>query len=203
MMANQEQPEILLASSSSIRAKMLKDAGLNITVVPVGLDEDTIKQAMIEEGASAAHIAETLAELKTIRAARNTNDFVIGADQILSCEGGIFSKPASFEEARDQLMSLRGKTHELLTTACIAKGGSIIWRHSDAAQLHMRVFSQEFLEGYLSQHKERVLMSVGGYFLESQGVQLFDWIKGDYFTILGLPLIPLLGFLREQGVMLT
>ena len=200
-MVDQGLPDIILASSSSARARLLRNAGLDPKIKPVSLDEDSIKSALVMEKAPAAHIAETLAELKTIRGARETHHYVIGADQILACDGSIFSKPTCLAEAKEQLMKLRGRSHELISAVCVAKGGSIIWRHSDSAKLYIRQFSSSFLDSYLNENKDSILTSAGGYYLESRGAQLFDWIKGDYFTILGLPLIPLLCFLREQGVM--
>lgn len=192
---------IVLASRSPVRARLLRKAGLDIIVSPAGVDEEAVKNALIHEQASPAQIAQTLAELKTVRSARHGAHFVIGADQVLSCDGTLFNKPDCLEAAREHLIALRGKTHILSTAVCIAKGGGIIWRYQDTAELHIRSFTGDFLDTYLFKNKERVLESAGGYFLESDGVQLFDWIKGDYFSILGLPLIPILNFLREHGVL--
>jgi septum formation protein len=125
---------------------------------------------------------------------------VIGADQMLACGQDVFDKPANRDQAREQLSDLRGREHQLLTAIVVAKGANIIWKHTDTPRLTMRDFSAEYLETYLDSIGESAMKSVGAYQLEGRGAQLFEKIEGDYFSILGLPLLPLLAFLREQGL---
>jgi septum formation protein len=154
------------------------------------------------EKASARQVAEALAELKAKRASRDDSEsFIIAADQMLTCDGAWYDKPVDLAQARAQLMALRGKTHELTSAVVLARGGSIIWRHIDTAKLTMRDFSDGFLDAYLAQTGDRSLSSVGCYQLEGLGVQLFGRIQGDFFTILGMPLLPLLDVLRENRVL--
>lgn len=193
---------LILASASPSRAAMLRSAGLDFSIQPARVDESEIKLALQAEGAPASEAATTLAELKAQRAATAAGgDFVIGADQMLVCEGRWYDKPETMQAARDHLLSLRGRTHELVSAVVLARGGSVIWRHVDVARLTMRDFSEEFLDAYLVQAGEAVLSSVGAYQLEGLGVQLFSRIQGDFFTILGLPLLPLLDILRENKVL--
>jgi septum formation protein len=193
---------LILASGSAIRAAMLHAAGLDFRVIPSRVDEDEIKLSLKSEGASIREAAQALAELKAHRVSQNEPaDFVIAADSMLACEGRWYDKPEDRMQARDHLLSLRGKTHELVSAVVVARGGSVIWRHTDAAKLTMRDFSDGFLDAYLAQAGDAVLSSVGCYQLEGLGVQLFSKIQGDHFTILGLPLLPLLDILRENKVL--
>jgi septum formation protein len=187
---------LILASGSAIRAAMLHAA------VQSRVDEDEIKLSLKSEGVSIREAAQALAELKAHRVSQNEPaDFVIAADSMLACEGRWYDKPEDRMQARDHLLSLRGKTHELVSAVVVARGGSVIWRHTDAAKLTMREFSDGFLDAYLAQAGDAVLSSVGCYQLEGLGVQLFSKIQGDHFTILGLPLLPLLDILRENKVL--
>jgi septum formation protein len=193
---------LILASGSAIRAAMLHAAGLDFRVLPSRVDEDEIKLSLKSEGVSIREAAQALAELKAHRVSQNEPaDFVIAADSMLACEGRWYDKPEHMGQARDHLLSLRGKTHELVSAVVVARGGSVIWRHTDAAKLTMRDFSDGFLDAYLAQAGDAVLSSVGCYQLEGLGVQLFSKIQGDHFTILGLPLLPLLDILRENKVL--
>jgi len=193
---------LILASSSAIRAAMLRAAGLDFRVIPSRVDEDEIKLGLKAEGASIRDAATALAELKAHRVSQaEPGDFVIAADSMLACDGRWYDKPADTAEARAHLQSLRGKTHELVSAVVVARGGSVIWRHVDAAKLTMRDFSDGFLDAYLAQAGEAVLHSVGCYQLEGLGAQLFAKIQGSHFTILGLPLLPLLDVLRENKVL--
>jgi septum formation protein len=190
---------LILASASAARANMLRQAGLDFAVVPARIDEVEIKRSLQADGASARHAAEALAELKARRATPPGDDsFVIGADQMLACEGRWYDKPADLAEARAQLLALRGKTHELVSAVVLMRNGGAIWRHAETARLTMRDFSDGFLDAYLAQAGDAVLHSVGCYQLEGLGVQLFSRIEGDFFTILGLPLLPLLDMLRNH-----
>lgn len=193
--------DLILASSSSVRARLLREAGLSFETHPARVDEDAIKQAMLGEGAKPRDIADTLAELKATRiSSRYPNAMVIGADQILVCEDKLFSKPRDMNEARGHLETLSGKRHDLVTAAVIARAGSVIWRRVDIVKLTVRDLSPAFISDYLERAGEDALESVGCYRLEGLGVQLFQKIDGDYFTILGLPLLAILDFLRLHKV---
>lgn len=192
---------LVLASGSRTRAAMLERAGLSAVLDKPAVDEEEIKLAGRAEGVGADDVAETLAELKAQRITRrHPGALVIGADQMLECEGAWFDKPADLAGARDQLLALRGKTHELVSCAVVVRDGERLWHKVDRAKLTMRRFSEAFLDDYLDRAGDDVLHSVGAYHLEGLGAQLFQRVEGDFFTILGLPLLPLLGFLRVQGV---
>ncbi|WP_353858300.1 nucleoside triphosphate pyrophosphatase [Azospirillum formosense] len=194
-------PTVVLASGSRTRAEMLERAGVRVTLAPAAVDEEEIKLAARAEGAPVEDVAEALAELKAQRVTRkHPGALVIGADQMLECEGRWFDKPADRDAARAQLQDLRGKTHRLVSCAVVIRDGERLWHHVDRARLSMRPFSDAFLESYLNAAGDDVLGSVGAYHLEGLGAQLFHRVDGDFFTILGLPLLPLLGFLRVHGV---
>jgi len=192
---------LVLASASSSRAKLLRQAGVPFEVHPAHVDEDGVKESMLADGAQGRAIADALAELKARRVSSAQPDtLVLGADQVLVCDGELFSKAETVEAAAAQLRSLRGKPHLLVTAAVLAKDGAAIWRHVDISTLWMRDVSDAFLEAYLATEGDDLLGSVGCYRLETTGVQLFERIEGDYFSILGLPLVPLLAALRQHGV---
>lgn len=191
---------LILASASETRAKMLRDVGLDIEAVPSGVDEDNIKDRFRKAGRSAGDLADALAEAKAM--AINRSGLILGADQILSFNSKTFDKARDLDEARAQLKRLRGKRHELLSAAVIVENGSVIWRHTGRARLTMRNFSDVFLEDYLRNEGAAVLTNVGGYRIEACGAQLFSGISGDYFSILGLPLLDVLGFLRERKALI-
>lgn len=192
---------VYLASASRGRAALLQNAGLRFTAEAAGVDEHEIKAAMHKEGASVAAAAMVLADLKARRiSARHPEALVIGADQILECNGAWFDKPADLDHARAQLKTLRGRTHRLVSAACVFLTGARIWTHEDTAEMTTRGFSDAFLDEYLERMGPRVLEVVGGYEIEGLGAQLFSGIKGDQFAIVGLPLLPLLDFLRGHGV---
>lgn len=194
-------PVLVLASQSRTRLALLRRAGMACRTERAGIDEDEIKRALRREGASAAEAAETLAELKAVKVShRYPGALVIGADQILECAGEWFDKPADLDQARAQLSALRGRPHELATAVVVARAGARLWHHLARPRLHMRAFSDAFLDFYLAQVGRAVCESVGAYQLEGLGAQLFSQIEGDYFAILGLPLLPLLDFLRHHGV---
>lgn len=191
---------LILASASAIRRRLLAAAGIAFEVEAARVDEDAVKASLRAEGLTPRAQADALAELKALSVSRRRPGLVIGADQMLVIGGEALDKPKDRAEARDHLMRLRGKPHELLCAAVIARDGAVIWRRVEKPKLKMRAFSDAFLEDYLERAGEEVLHSVGAYQLEGLGAQLFESIEGDYFSVLGLPLLPLLGFLREQGV---
>ena len=191
---------LILASASEARADLLRNAGVTIEISPAQVDEDEIKIALRAEGAPARDQADILAEMKALAVSRShPGALVLGADQILDLAGRSFDKPANRAEARAHLLALRGQRHDLLSAAVIAKDGESIWRHIGRARLQMRPFTEAFLDDYLDQMGGAVTKTVGGYMLEGLGAQLFARVDGDYFTILGLPLIETLGYLRLQG----
>ncbi|PKQ03829.1 MAG: septum formation inhibitor Maf [Alphaproteobacteria bacterium HGW-Alphaproteobacteria-12] len=203
---------LILASGSAVRQKLLAEAGLAFTAEDSRVDEDALKAgfAQGEAGSDADAEAATdalalaLAEAKALAvSAKREGALVIGADQILSCEGRRYDKPKSMAEARANLLAFRGRTHILHSGLVIAKDGATIWNLTVRAMLTMRAFSEDFLDAYLAEAGERVMKSVGCYQLEGPGVQLFERIEGDYFDILGLPMLPLLDELRRQGVVET
>jgi septum formation protein len=197
------RPPLILASGSRSRARLLEAAGLAFIVEPPGLDESAMRQAVSGENLLSPHdVAEVLARAKTEAVSELApKAYVIGGDQVLALGDMILTKPDSMEAARRQLLDLSGKTHTLHTAAAVATGGDTIWAETTIATLTMRKLSPEFIGRYLAAAGDEVLNSVGGYQLEGLGVQLFEKIDGDYFSILGLPLIPLLATLRREGVL--
>lgn len=191
---------LVLASASAARQRILRDAGLMFEVVAPLVDEEAAKARMRQEQTPPREQAAALAALKALSISENRPGLVIGADQMLALDDEVFDKPKSLAEARAQLQRLRGRSHDLITALVAARDGAVIWRHTDAPRLKMRHFSDLFLDLYLQQAGEGVLHSVGAYQLEGLGAQLFDRVEGDFFAVLGLPLLPLLGFLRSQGL---
>jgi septum formation protein len=191
---------LLLASRSTARRRLLADAGLRFETVDAGVDEAAVKQALLAEQAPPADIARALAELKAVKASRTRpGTLAIGADQVLACGAALFDKPADLAHARATLLALAGRSHMLVSAVCVAADGTPIWHHVDQAILRMRRLSEAALDVYLAAEGEAVLDSVGAYRLEGLGAQLFERVDGDYFTVLGLPLLPLLAFLRGHG----
>lgn len=194
-------PPLILASASRPRRQLLANAGLRFETEPSGVDEDEVKRSLLAEGATAQAVAEALAELKARRvSARHADALVVGADSTLACEGRLFDKPPSLAAARQQLLALAGRSHELISSVVVARAGARLWHRTERGRLTMRPFDAAFVDAYLARAGEAVLASVGAYQLEGLGVHLFDRIDGDYFTILGLPLLPLLGFLAQHGI---
>lgn len=195
-------PSVILASASPSRRQLLTNAGVRHEAKAANIDEGEIKISLKAEGASAIEAAETLAELKASRISRQfPESLVIGADQMLVAGDLWFDKPTDRDHAVAQLRALSGLTHTLPTAVVIVRGGERIWHYRAAPQLTMRQLSDDFIEEYLKMVGDAALASVGAYQLEGKGAQLFERIDGDFFTILGLPLLPLLDFLREQGVL--
>jgi septum formation protein len=193
---------IILASGSATRAQLLKSAGVAFETLRPHVDEDAVKRSLHAEKADAKRIADTLAEMKALKVSQaHPGALVIGSDQVLDFAGKIVNKSQSLAEARALLMRLRGKQHDLLSAVVLARGGQVIWRHVEKASLWMNAFSDEFLDGYLAAEGQTLLGSVGCYQIEGRGLQLFSRIDGDYFSILGLPMLPLLSALRAQGAL--
>lgn len=195
---------IILASASHSRRKLLEAAGVTFRAVPAGVDESAIKRGHAGLEAGFADVAARLAVHKALAvASRHPDALVIGADQVLVFAGEAFDKPGSIEIARQQLLRLRGGIHSLETAVACARGKDVLWLHVETPQLTMRAFSSDHLETYLAAAGGSVTETVGGYKLEGPGIQLFEEIAGDYFAILGLPLLALLAFLRAQGAITT
>ena len=191
---------VVLASGSAIRARLLENAGVAFSVDPAGIGEDDVKLSLKAEGASAGHIADALADLKARQVSmRHPGALVIGADQILECDGVLFDKPVNLAAARGTLEALRGRTHTLISATVIARDRTRLWQHLGQVRMTMRPLDDQAIDDYLNRAGESVLSSVGAYQLEGLGVQLFHKVDGDFFTVLGLPLLPILGFLRVQG----
>jgi len=198
----QNPAKLVLASASASRARVLKASGLEFETHPVSLDETAVKDTFLREGRSAADCALALAETKARRAcARYPGALVIGADQMLVCDGQWFDKPKDRPSARAQLLALRGKRHELPTAAAVLRDGDVLWHAVETPALTMRDFSDAFLDLYLAALADKALASVGAYQLEGPGAQLMARVEGDHFTIQGMPLLPLLDFLRGQGAL--
>ncbi len=190
---------LTLASGSKIRAQLLRNAGLDFTIQTSKVDEDSLKDSMRAQGMPPKEQAEYLAEMKAVRVSSQVKGLVIGADQMMSLNGEGFDKPVDRQDAFDRLKLFSAKAHHLESAIVIAKDGEAIWRHVNRPKLTMRTLSDEFITSYLDQIGEAAYESVGAYQLEGLGVQLFSKIEGDYFSILGLPLIELLTYLRDRG----
>ena len=196
--------KLILASGSRSRRQMLEAAGVTFSAVAADLDERAIRDTLTAGGnvVEPSDVAEVLARAKAESVSRSHPDaFVIGSDQVLALDDEIFEKPADLDGARNHLRRLRGRTHELHCGVALAEAGEVTWAHTDTAALTMRAFTSDFLEQYLARAGRLVCDSVGAYQLEGLGIQLFERISGDYFTILGMPLLPLLTALRTRGVL--
>ena len=191
---------LVLASTSSARKAVLAGAGVPFEAQRSGVDEDATKARLLATGASPRQVAEALADEKALAVSRGRAELVLGADQTLELEGQLYDKAETLPEARARLQALRGKPHQLHSAISVALEGQVIWRETVSATLTMRTFSEGFLDDYLASEGAAALGSVGCYRLEGAGVQLFSRIEGDYFTILGLPLMGLLDLLRARGV---
>jgi septum formation protein len=192
---------IILASKSAARASILRNANVPFEAVGSGLDETPIKHGLLRRGAAPREIARVLAEEKAKAASLHHPGLVIGADQTLDLDGRLIDKADTLAEARTRLVDLRNRPHRLHSAAAAARAGEIVFTDADSATLMARDYSDVWLDGYLERNGEALLGSVGCYQLEGEGVQLFDRVEGDYFTILGLPLVPLLAFLRAEGAL--
>ena len=196
-------PEIILASGSASRRALLAGAGVEAESVKPNVDEDAAKAVMRADGLSVRDQAMQLAELKAIKVSRARPGLVIGGDQMLNLDGEAFDKPPTLAAAKQHLQKLSGKSHHLETAIVIAEDGAPVWRFLARPKLTVRTLSDEFIESYLDACGEALLSTVGAYQLEGQGAQIFTQIEGDYFSILGLPLLPLLDYLRVRGVLVS
>ena len=200
-MSASQPPTVVLASKSAARAAILRNAGIRFTVHAAEIDEGELKRSLRADGANASNVAEALSELKALRVSSgHEGALIVGADQVLDCEGNWFDKPVDLASARRDLITLRDRTHLLVTSVCVVCDSVPIWHYTDQARLVMHAFSDSFLDAYLARAGRAVLGCAGAYQLESLGVQLFKEIEGDYFSIIGLPLLPLLGFMRGHGI---
>lgn len=190
---------VILASKSAARRAVLTGAGIPFEVQVSGVDEDVLKDQLLARGASVSQIAEALAEQKALKVSQSVPGLVIGSDQTLDFEGRLYDKAETLEAARERLQTLRGKSHQLHSAVVVARSGEVIWREVVSSTLTMRDFTDGFLEAYLASEGPEALGSVGCYRLEGPGAQLFSKIEGDYFAILGLPLMGLLDLLRAHG----
>ncbi len=194
--------QFVLGSGSAGRRMILENAGLDFEIRRPQVDEEALKAEFgQEEEMPIEDLALALARAKAEAVSKNENRPVLGADQILVCEGRVFSKPADLEEARRNLRYLRGRTHRLISALAVAERGGTVWTCVDEARMTMRNFSDAFLERYLRMVGENVLRSVGCYQIEGPGIQLFENVDGDWFTIIGLPILPFLDWLRERGLL--
>ena len=192
--------ELVLASGSMSRKALLTAAGVPFVADPADLDEDALMASLTQAGAEA--MAQRLAEQKALTVSRrHPGKIVLGGDSVIAFEDGYLSKCASLEEAHTLLQRLSGRTHLLVSAAALARDGALLWTHASPCRMTMRILSQEFLEDYLASEGEAILSSVGCYHFEGRGAQLFDTVDGDYFSVLGLPLLPVLAQLRKEGLL--
>ncbi|MDX8353143.1 nucleoside triphosphate pyrophosphatase [Cognatiyoonia sp. IB215182] len=193
---------IILASGSEIRSQLLQNAAVPHDVIPARIDEESVKSSLQADNASPRDVADLLAELKAQRvAAKHPDALVIGCDQVLAFDRVILSKPSSEEDAISQLQNLRGQTHQLLSAAVIYGEGRPLWRHVGVVRLHMRDLSDTYIADYAARNWDSIQHSVGAYKLEEEGVRFFTRIEGDYFNVLGLPLLELLSYLTLRGTL--
>ncbi|MFT3690715.1 Maf family protein [Paenirhodobacter sp.] len=197
-------PDLVLASSSTIRAQLLRNAGFTVDMVPARIDEEAIRAALQAEGAGPRDAADALAEMKAAKvSARHPGALVLGADQVLDLKGRIFAKPETPEDAMAHLRALSGQTHHLLSALVVFRDGAPLWRHVAEVRLTMRPLSEAFINEYVTRTWDSIRWSVGCYQLENEGVRLFSAVEGDYFSVLGLPLLPFLNWLHARGELKT
>ena len=194
--------EVILASGSRVRARLLRNAGVDFDVLTADVDEVVLKQQ--HSSLAVGDLAQILAQAKAMNVSESNKEaLVIGADQILECDGKLFDKPVGEEGVRSHLKVLRGRDHRLISAVCVAEAGKIVWSETAIATLTVRDFDEDYIEHYIKKAGPAVQSSVGAYRLEDVGVQLFEKIDGDYFMILGLPMLPLLDYLRQRGILIS
>jgi septum formation protein len=193
-------PQIILASQSEIRSQLLKNANVEFSTAKARVDEDTIKQSMIAQGFTPRDIADALAEIKAQKIGmKHLDAMVIGCDQILDFDGRILSKPETPKDALNQLWAMRGKRHVLWSAAVIFHEGKPIWRHVGQVRVYMRAVTDGFLKSYVYRNWQDIQHCVGAYQIEKEGARLFSKVEGDYFNVMGLPLLEILSFLAIRG----
>jgi septum formation protein len=197
------QTSLVLASKSAIRRQILDGAGIEYNVRTGSTDEGALKREFLKTGRPLQDLPAILATAKAKGVSAAPEEILIGADQIMEMDGQLFDKPANMNEARQRLLDMRGKEHRLIGSVVTVRGGEKLWQHTGITRLKVRRFSERFLDTYLELEGEEILFCVGGYKFEGRGAQLFEHVEGDFFSILGLPLLPLLGHLREIGAVPT
>ncbi len=189
---------IILASKSGVRKKILNKNGINCEVIPANIDEDQIKKSLLQEKASPEIISKNLAELKANKISKKKNDYlVLGADSVIDLNGELISKPSNREEALNILGKLNGKKHQLISSVCISKNGAMIWNYTDQSELKMKNFKEEELVKYLDRIKIETLLMYGVYQVEADGLNLFEYIKGDQDSIMGLPIKQIMNYIKQ------
>ena len=195
---------LILASQSEIRGKLLRNAGVSFDALPARVDEDSLKTAMLAEQAPPRDIADALAEMKAMKLSlKHPDAIVLGCDQVLEVDQQLLSKPETPEQAIEHLTLLRDKTHRLLSAAVVCEGGKPVWRHIGIVRLRMRAFSDGYRDAYVTRNWDSIRHAVGAYKLEEEGARLFSMVQGDYFNVMGLPLIELLSYLTLRGELET
>ena len=190
---------IILASKSGVRKKILDDHQVNCEVIVSNVDEDEVKKALQAEGADPLLISKNLAEIKSIKVSlKNPNRLVLGADSVISLDGELINKPKSREEAFKILKKLNNSVHFLISSACISKNGAMIWNHTNSSELKMKNLSEKQIEKYLEKIETKILLSYGVYQIEAEGLHLFEYIKGDHNSIMGLPVKDIINYLKQQ-----
>ncbi len=197
------EAKLILASKSRARRTVLENAGVIFEWRDAGVDEEIIKTQAVRSAMPPEDLARALAEAKAgaVAEQEKPDALVIGCDQVLALDGHLFDKPATLDDARAHLRAFSGRAHRLISAVCLAQSNGVVWSHVAVAEMHVRDLSDDFIDGYLADEGEQILTSVGAYLLERRGVQLFEKIDGDYFTVLGLPLLPLLEELRKRGIL--
>lgn len=203
MVSDQNPPKIILASASAIRAEILTNAGIKFSVSPSFVNEAKIKEQSLRQGLNIPELVEKLALAKAAALVLGNDEIIIGADQILEFGGSVYDKPKSVDEARTRLLEMRGQEHRLVGAVCILQKGHKPWCYISTTKLLMRNFSDDFLKDYLAQEREALLTCVGAYKFEGRGALLFDKVEGDFFSILGLSLLPLLAELRRRNAVVA
>ncbi len=190
--------KIILASKSGVRKKILDKNNITAEVIVSGVDEDQTKDSLLAEGATPYDISKSLAELKSVKVSnQNPNRLVLGADSVISLNNELINKPKSRKEALEILKRLNNTTHYLISSVCISKNGSMIWNHTDKSELKMKYFKDEELTKYLERIKTETLLAYGVYQVEAEGLKLFEYIKGDQDSIMGLPIKQILNYIKQ------